>query len=70
MQSMLFRWVLVGGILTGFFGAPLLPMVEPAVAKADAGVKKDKGKKKKKGKKKGKKGKKKKKKNKKNNDAK
>jgi hypothetical protein len=56
MRSMLYRWVLVGGILTGFFGAPVLPMLEPAVAKADEVAKKGKkGKKKKgKGKKKGK----------------
>jgi hypothetical protein len=65
MRSILFKWVLVGGILTGFFGAPLLPVPGPSVAigaeKKEEGKKKKKKKgKKKKGNKKGKKKKKKK----------
>jgi hypothetical protein len=56
MRSMLYRWVLVGGILTGFFGAPVLPLLQPPVAKAEeVAKKKKKGKKKDKTKKKGKK---------------
>ena len=42
MRSMLFRWVLRGGILTGFFALPVLLMLEPAVAKAEEVAKKGK----------------------------